>query len=147
MKLQVWFRSLKVIEMIEGIDHIGVAVKNLDEALEKYRDAFGLEVYEKREMVDQKVEIVALKVSDVKIELLKPTSDESTVQKFIVRRGEGIHHLAFKVKAPLERFVEKLKEKGIKPITDKPSVGFEGKKIIFLHPKTTNGVLIELVEH
>ncbi len=131
--------------MFKKIDHIGIAVKDLEETMKKFKDVYGLELHKVREVKDQKVKIAVFKIGETKIELLEPTEEESAVGRFIRKRGEGFHHIAFQVE-DLGSTLEKIEGAGIKTVTDKPTLGYENHKIIFLHPKTTNGVLIELVE-
>jgi len=131
--------------MITGIDHIGIAVNKLEEALEIYQKILGLEVRKIRLVKDQKVNAALLLVGENKIELTEPTDKESPVAKFLEKRGEGIHHIAFKV-TNIEDFLKKIKDKGITLVDEKPRIGAEGFKIAFLHPKSTKNVLIELCE-
>jgi len=131
--------------MITGIDHIGIAVNKLEEALEIYQKILGLEVRKIRLVKDQKVNAALLLAGENKIELTEPTDKESPVAKFLEKRGEGIHHIAFKV-ANIEDFLQKIKDKGIALVDEKPRIGAEGFKIAFLHPKSTKNVLIELCE-
>ena len=130
---------------ITHIEHIGIAVKSIDEALPYYENVLGLKCYAIEEVKDQKVKTAFFKVGQTKIELLEPTSEESPVAKFIEKRGEGIHHLAFAVNA-LEDSLKEASEKGVKLIDEKPRKGAENLNIAFLHPKSTFGVLTELCE-
>ena len=131
--------------MIEGIDHIGVAVNNLDEALAVYEKALGLK-HQKVTVVDsQKVKVAFLEVGDSRIELLEPLSKDSTLGKFLEKRGEGIHHIALKV-VGIDDMLKRLKNQGITLIDETPRSGAEGGKIAFLHPKSIKGVLLELCE-
>lgn len=132
--------------MITKIDHIGIAVKNLDESLKKYKEIFGLSVSGAQEVPEQKVKVVSIKIGESNIELLEATSDDSAVAKFIEKRGEGVHHIAFSVTG-IEKMLETIEEKGITLIDKKPRIGAHNKKIAFLHPKSTDGVLIELCEN
>lgn len=127
------------------IEHIGIAVKDLDQALTFYRDALGLEVKGIEEVPDQKVKVAIISVGESKIELLEATSPDSPIAKFIANRGEGIHHLALRVKG-LEGILSRLSAAGIKLIDEKPRIGASANKIAFVHPKSTNGVLLELCE-
>ena len=131
--------------MIEGIDHIGVAVNNLDEALAVYEKALGLK-HEKVTVVDsQKVKVAFLEVGDSRIELLEPLSKDSTLGTFLEKRGEGIHHIALKV-AGIDDMLKRLKSQGVTLIDETPRAGAEGGRIAFLHPKSVKGVLLELCE-
>lgn len=126
------------------LDHIGIAVKDMEKAIELYRDVLGLTLARTVKVESERVEIAFLPAGDAKIELLKGTDEESPISKFINKRGEGIHHLAFKVEN-IEKALETLKEKGVRLIDEKPKVGDKGK-IAFIHPSSTRGVLIELME-
>jgi len=131
--------------MITGIDHIGIAVNKLEEALEIYQKILGLEVRKIRLVKEQRVNAALLLAGENKIELIEPTDKESPVAKFLEKRGEGMHHIAFTV-ANIEDFLRKIKENGIAPVDGKPRIGTEGFKIAFLHPKSTKNVLVELCE-
>jgi methylmalonyl-CoA/ethylmalonyl-CoA epimerase len=127
------------------IEHIGIAVSNLQESIKYYEDILGLKCYKTEEVPDQKIRTAFLMIGETKIELLEPTDPESTVAKFIEKRGEGIHHIAFAV----DDLVSGLKDaesKGVKLIDTVPRKGAEGLQIAFLHPKSTYGVLTELCE-
>jgi len=131
--------------MIKEIDHIGIAVKDLEEAMSIYRDVLGLEFKGTEAIEEQKIIHATFLAGGVKIELVQPTHPDSTVGKFIEKRGEGIHHIAFRV----ENINESLKElstKGVNLIDEKARIGADGAKIAFIHPKDMKGVLIELVE-
>lgn len=128
------------------IEHIGIAVKNLDESIKFYEDILGLKCYAVEEVADQKVKTAFFQIGQTKIELLESTDPDGPIGKFIEKRGEGIHHIAFAADK-LESSLQSLKEKGIKLIDEKPRKGAEGLNIAFLHPKSTNGVLTELCEH
>ncbi len=127
------------------VDHIGIAVKSIDEALAFWQDSLGIQCTGVEEVEEQKVKTAFLPVGDTEVELLEPTSDESPVAKFMEKRGEGIHHLAIRVEN-LEAALAELKEKGIRLIDEKPRYGAGGAKIAFVHPKSTGGVLLELSE-
>lgn len=130
--------------MFKKIDHIGIAVNNLDEAMELYKK-LGFEVKEVEEVAEQKVKVAMLPVGESKIELLEATSEDSAIAKFIEKRGEGIHHIAINVE-DIEKALENAKNEGLKLIDEKPRVGAGGKKVAFVHPKSTKGVLLEFVE-
>ncbi len=127
------------------IEHIGIAVKNLEEAMKYYEDVLGLKCYAVEEVEDQKVKTAFFQIGQTKIELLETTDPEGPIGKFIEKRGEGIHHLAFAVKN-LPSALSELKEKEIKLIDVSPRRGAEGLDIAFIHPKSTYGVLTELCE-
>ncbi|MEA2020990.1 MAG: methylmalonyl-CoA epimerase [Candidatus Caldatribacteriota bacterium] len=130
--------------MIEKIDHIGIAVRDLEKACDAF-DKLDIEVAGKEVVEEQKVKVAFLPVDDSELELLESTSPDSPIAKFIEKKGEGIHHIAFKVKN-LDEILEKLKKKGVRLIDKKARYGAGGAKIAFLHPKSTNGILIELCE-
>jgi methylmalonyl-CoA/ethylmalonyl-CoA epimerase len=130
---------------LSHIEHIGIAVKNLDESIKFYENILGLKCYAVEEVADQKVKTAFFQIGQTKIELLESTDPEGPIGKFIEKRGEGIHHIAYAVKG-LESSLEELKSKGIKMIDEKPRRGAEGLNIAFLHPRDTFGVLTELCE-
>ena len=127
------------------IEHIGIAVKNLEESIKYYEEVLGLECYNIEEVKEQKVKTAFLKVGDTKIELLESTDPEGPIGKFIEKKGEGIHHIAFAVK-DIENKLKHAEEKGVRLIDTTPRKGAEGLNIAFLHPKSTFGVLTELCE-
>ena len=127
------------------IEHLGIAVKSLDEAIPFYENVFGLKCYAIEEVAEQKVKTAFFKVGQTKIELLESTDPEGPVGKFIENRGEGVHHIAFAVNG-LQESLNELDEKGIRLIDKQPRKGAEGLNIAFLHPKATFGVLTELCE-
>jgi methylmalonyl-CoA/ethylmalonyl-CoA epimerase len=124
------------------IEHIGIAVKSIDEAKKYYEEVLGLECYAVEEVADQKVKTAFFMVGQTKIELLEATDPESPVAKFIEKRGQGIHHMAFAVENTDEA-LKQAEEKGVQLIDKKARKGAEGLKIGFLHPKSTIGVLTE----
>jgi len=131
--------------MFLGLDHVGVAVKNLDEAIKVYCDILGFKLEGVHTLPERKVRVAFLSTgSEAKIELLEPIDSDSPVARFIENRGEGIHHVAVKVDN-IEAALENLKQKGVVLIDEKPRIGAEGKKVAFIHPKSTMGVLLELV--
>jgi len=132
--------------MIKGLDHVAIAVSNIEETLAIYGSVLGLKVEHVKVVEQQKVRIAILRAGDTKIELLEPLSAESTVAKFLQSRGEGIHHIALEV-SNIEDNLKDLKDKGMTLIDEKPRPGAEARKIAFIHPKSTRNVLIELVEH
>ncbi len=127
------------------IEHIGIAVKNLDESIKYYEDILSLKCYAVEEVKDQKVKTAFFMIGQTKIELLETTDPEGPIGKFIAKRGEGIHHLAFAT-GDLTAALTELKQKEIKLIDESPRKGAEGLDIAFIHPKSTHGVLIELCE-
>jgi len=131
--------------MIKKIAHIGVAVKDLNEAAKLYKENLNLEVKGIEEVREQKVKIAFIPVGESNIELLQSTDPEGPIAKFIEKRGEGIHHLALEVDRIEER-LEELKKRGVQLIDEKPRIGAHATKIAFLHPRSTCGVLLELCE-
>lgn len=131
--------------MLTKINHIGIAVKSLDDALPFYRDNLGMALGGIEEVADQKVRVAMLQVGESKIELLEPTSADSPVAKFIEKNGPGIHHLAYEV-ADIKAAIAKLMAEGVRMIDDKPRSGAHGTRIAFVHPKSSNGVLTELCQ-
>ena len=129
----------------KNIEHIGVAVKDLEKTAGFYENILGLEKTKTETVEDQGVRIAFFQIGESKVELLEPLNEDSTIAKYIDKRGEGIHHMAILVE-DIEAKIKDMKEKGAKFIGDKPTRGADGMKIIFLHPKSTNGVLLELCE-
>ncbi|OHD19493.1 MAG: methylmalonyl-CoA epimerase [Spirochaetes bacterium GWD1_61_31] len=129
--------------MTGRIDHIGIAVANLDETLKVYTDILGLTLHGTETVADQKVRVAFLPVGDTEIELLESTEPDGPIAKFIEAKGQGLQHIAFRVD-DIEAALAELKAKGVRLIDEKPRYGAGGAKIAFLHPKSTNGVLIEL---
>ncbi|MFP4489624.1 MAG: methylmalonyl-CoA epimerase [Bacteroidales bacterium] len=127
------------------IEHIGIAVKSLDEAIPFYEKVLGLKCYSIEEVADQKVRTAFFKIGQTKIELLESTDPDGPVGKFIEKRGEGVHHVAFAVK-DLDEKLREAENKGVRLIDSKPRKGAEGLDIAFLHPRSTFGVLTELCE-
>ncbi len=139
------FHNITSIMELSHIEHIGIAVDNLDDAIEYYENTLGLTCYAVEEVPDQKVKTAFLKIGQTKIELLESTDPEGPIGKFIEKKGPGVHHLAFAVNN-IEENLEEVKSKGIRLIDSKPRKGAEGLDIAFLHPKSTFGVLTELCE-
>ena len=130
--------------MMAQLDHIGIAVENLEGAIETYERLLGLDVAQREVIPERNVEIAFFWAKDVKLELISPTSDGSTVHAFLAKRGEGLHHLAFKTDDVLKA-AEELESKGFR-LAQKPADGAHGTRVLFLHPGDSNGVLIELVQ-
>ncbi|MBO7102598.1 MAG: methylmalonyl-CoA epimerase [Bacteroidaceae bacterium] len=131
---------------ISRIDHLGIAVQSIEEVLPYYENVLGLKCYAIEEVADQKVKTAFLKVGEVKIELLEPTSPESTIAKFLEKGGRGVHHMAFAIEDGVANALAECNEKGIRLIDQTPRPGAEQMSIAFLHPKSTVGVLTELCE-
>ncbi len=131
--------------MVHKVDHIGVAVSNLEEALKIYTDVLGLKLHGTEVVEEQKVRVAFMPVGDTEIELLESTDAEGPIAKFIEKRGEGIQHVAFRVD-DIEEALEQMRQQGVRLIDEKPRYGAGGARIAFLHPKATGGVLVELCE-
>ena len=130
---------------MKKLEHIGIAVKNLDESNALFAKLLGKPHYKVEEVESEGVRTSFFEVGGIKIELLEATRSDSPIAKFIEKRGEGIHHLAFD-SDPVEDQMKSLSELGFTLLADKPKSGADNKEIVFLHPKTTNGVLIELCQ-
>ncbi|MGL5272594.1 MAG: methylmalonyl-CoA epimerase [Phocaeicola sp.] len=131
---------------ISHIEHLGIAVSSIEEALPYYEKVLGLTCYNIETVEDQKVRTAFLQVGDTKIELLEPTSPESTIAKFIENKGQGVHHIAFAVEDGVTGALAEMEAAGVRLIDKAPRKGAEGLNIAFLHPKSTQGVLTELCE-
>ena len=131
--------------MIKRVDHIGIAVKSLENTLPFYTEVLRLSLLGIEEVESQKVKVAFLQAGETKLELLEPISAESSIATFIEKRGEGIHHVALGVSSIEERITE-MKEKGIRMIDEEPRPGAGGADIAFMHPKSASGVLFELCE-
>jgi len=130
---------------VKHIDHIGVAVKDIGQAGRFYTDILGIKLQEEEVVADQKVRVAFLPITDSEIELLQSTEPDGPVAKFIEKKGEGVQHIAFRVEN-IEEALAEMKAKGIKMIDEKPRIGAGGAKIAFVHPKETNGVLVEICQ-
>src|SRR5659263_120237 len=130
---------------LKNIDHIGIAVSNLQESLSFWETSLGIELHGIEEVAEQKVKTAFLPIDDTEIELLEPTSPDSSVAKFIEKHGEGLHHIAIRVD-DIDAALTELKDKGIKLIDETPRDGAGGARIAFVHPRSTHGVLLELCE-
>ena len=131
---------------ISHIEHLGIAVKSIEESLPYFENVLGLKCYNIETVEDQKVKTAFLKVGEVKLELLEPTAPDSPIAKFLEKRGPGIHHLAFAVEDGVQKALTEIEAKGIRLIDKTPRKGAEGLNIAFLHPKSTEGILTELCE-
>ena len=128
------------------IEHIGIAVDNLEESIKYHEEVLGLECYGVEEVPDQKVKTAFFKVGDTKIELLESTDPDGPIGKFVAKKGPGIHHMAYAVPDAAAKLKE-AQEKGLRVIDKEPRKGAEGLNIGFLHPKSTHGVLTEICDH
>ena len=131
--------------MIKKIEHIGIAVKNLNNSNELFKKLFGKDHYKVEAVASEGVSTSFVMLGETKIELLEATNDNSAIAKFIEKKGEGIHHIAYEVDNLDEEMI-RLKKEGFELINTAPKDGADNKRICFLHPKTTNGVLVELCE-
>ena len=127
------------------INHLGIATKGIDEALKFWKDALGLESIHTEVVEDQKVRVAMLPIGESRIELLEPTTDDSPISKFLEKRGGGIHHIAVEVD-DIKAALKKLKAQGMRLIDETPRIGAEGCLVAFVHPGSTGGVLLELVQ-
>ncbi|MFH1957801.1 MAG: methylmalonyl-CoA epimerase [bacterium] len=131
--------------MLNKINHIGIAVRSIKESLKFYTGQLSLESTGVVEISEQKVKAAILRIGESAIELLEPTSPDSPIAKFLEKRGEGIHHIAFEV-TDIVKKLKDLKDKGVRLIDESPRPGAHGTRIAFIHPKSAGGVLMELVE-
>ncbi|KAF2956095.1 methylmalonyl-CoA epimerase [Marinitoga sp. 38H-ov] len=131
---------------MKKIDHIGIAVRSIENALKLYNDLLGLEITGEEILEDRGLKVAFIKVGDTRIELLEPLHEKSEISSFLEKKGEGMHHIAYEVD-DVKSMIEKAKSLELKPLSDEPKDGAHNTKVVFLHPKTTNGVLVELVEH
>lgn len=127
------------------LDHIGIAVKDLEKAIKVY-ESLGLKAVHRETVAAQKVNTVTLPLGESKLELLEPLGEDSAVGKFLASRGEGVHHLALHVDN-IEEKLDELKELGLRLIDETPRTGINGTRVAFIHPQSTMGTLVELVEH
>ena len=130
---------------IKNIDHIGIAVKSIEQAGKFYTDVLELDIEDIETVTEQKVNVAFIPITDSEVELLESVEPDGPVAKYIEKRGEGIQHIAFRVD-DINRCLEELKEKGVRLIDQTPRHGAGGAKIAFIHPKETNGVLVEICE-
>ena len=130
---------------IKNIDHIGIAVKSIEQAGKFYTDVLGLDIEDIETVAEQKVNVAFIPITDSEVELLESVEPDGPVAKYIEKRGEGIQHIAFRVD-DINQSLAELKEKGVRLIDQTPRHGAGGAKIAFIHPKETNGVLVEICE-
>lgn len=128
------------------IDHIGIATRGIEDVVSFYRDALGLDVTKVEEVIEQKVRVLMLPIGESRIELLEATSEDSPISKFIDKRGPGIHHIAVQVD-DIRAALTKLKQQGARLVDEEPRHGAGGCLVAFVHPSSTGGVLLELVEN
>jgi methylmalonyl-CoA/ethylmalonyl-CoA epimerase len=131
--------------MLTAIDHVGVAVASIDEALELYRDALGMRLVHRETVAEQGVDAALLDVGDSHLELIEPLSPESGVGRFLADRGPGLHHVAYRV-ASIDEALAECRTAGLRLIDETPRTGIRGSRVAFLHPRATGGVLTEIVQ-
>ncbi|HYB24829.1 MAG TPA: methylmalonyl-CoA epimerase [Solirubrobacteraceae bacterium] len=131
--------------MFSRIDHIGVAVEEIEPALELYRDSLKLEVAHREVVEEQGVEAVLLDVGENHVELLAPLAQDTPVGKFLARQGPGLHHVAYQV-GDIDATLQSLRQAGLRLIDEQPRTGIRGSRVAFLHPRATGGVLTEIVQ-
>ena len=131
--------------MLNKIEHVALAVSDLDAAVAHYRDVWGIEVEHRERVEDQGVEEAMLPLGDSYLQLLGSTGPDTTVGKFLERKGEGLHHIAYEVD-DLEAALAELKSKGVRLIDEAPRVGGRGHMVAFVHPKSNHGLLVELIQ-
>jgi methylmalonyl-CoA/ethylmalonyl-CoA epimerase len=127
------------------VDHVGVAVKSIEEALPFYKKALGLEPSVREQVTGQHVRVAFLQAGETAVELLEPLGDEGAIAKFVKERGPGLHHVAFHVDGSLSDKIRSLTDDGLSPLEPLPRLGARGHHVCFLHPKLASGVLVELV--
>jgi methylmalonyl-CoA/ethylmalonyl-CoA epimerase len=131
--------------MLAAIDHVGVAVEEIDAALALYRDVLGMALVHRETVVEQGVDAALLDVGDSHVELLQPLAPETAVGKFLARRGPGLHHVAYRV-ADIEQTLSSLAAAGVRLIDEHPRIGIRGSRVAFIHPSSSGGVLTEIVQ-
>lgn len=130
---------------MEKVDHIGIAVRNIEDSLPYYTETLGLKLIHIEEVLSEQVRVAFIDSGNVKLELLQPMDETSAVHSFIEKKGEGIHHVAFGV-TNIQQRLDELKEKGVRLIQETPKVGAGGAQVAFIHPKSSGGVLYELCD-
>ncbi len=130
---------------MDKVDHIGIAVKSIEASLPYYTDVLGLSLIHIEEVVSEKVRVAFIDSENIKLELLQPMDETSTIHSFLEKKGEGIHHIAFGVTGIQER-LDELKNKGVRLIQETPKIGAGGAQVAFIHPKSSGGVLYELCD-
>ena len=130
---------------MKKVDHIGIAVQNLDDVLPYYTETLGCPLLKIEEVESERVRVAFIDAGNIKLELLEPMDDSSAIHKFLEKKGEGIHHIAFGVEN-IEQRMDELKEKGVRLLNEQPKQGAGGALVAFMHPKSSNGVLYELCQ-
>lgn len=131
--------------MAKHIDHIGIAVEDIESAISTYEKLLNTECYKREVVKEQKVDTAFFRTGESKVELLGATDEESVIKKYITKRGEGMHHVAFEVD-DIRAEMKRLKEQGFTLLSDEPTEGADNKLVAFVHPKNNNGVLVELCQ-
>ncbi len=131
---------------MKKIDHIGIVVKSIEEALKLYSGLLGFEPAGEEVIEARGIKVCFINVGDTRIELLQPVREDSEISKFLETKGEGLHHLAYCVDN-VQLYIDKAKELGLKPLSDTPKQGAHNTLVVFMHPKCTNGVLTEICQH
>jgi methylmalonyl-CoA/ethylmalonyl-CoA epimerase len=132
--------------MLSAVDHVGVAVEDIDATLAIYRDVLGMPLVHRETVSEQGVDAALLDVGDSHVELLQPLGPDTAVGKFLARRGPGLHHVAYRVES-IEETLQTLSAAGVRLIDEAPRTGIRGSLVAFLHPSSTGGVLTEIVQH
>jgi len=134
-----------MMSKVKAINHIAVVVDDMEKSLSFWRDALGMELHELRDVPAEKSQVAFLPLAGPEIELVKPTSDDSGIAKYLAKRGPGMHHICVEVD-DIHGMLEQLKSKGIRLINEEPRTAADGKKYAFVHPESTSGVLVELYQ-
>lgn len=127
------------------IDHVAVVVDDMDKALSFWRDALGMELHGLRDVPDEKSQVAFLPLPGSEVELVKPTTDDSGIARYLAKRGPGMHHICLEVD-DIQGMMSQLKSKGVRLISEQPHTAADGKRYIFIHPESTSGVLVELYQ-
>ncbi len=130
---------------VKQINHVAIVVDDMDKALSFWRDALGLELHELRDVPAEKSQVAFLPLQGSEVELVRPTSDDSGIAKYLAKRGPGMHHICLEVD-DIEGMLAQLKSKGMRLINEEPRTAADGKKYAFIHPESASGVLVELYE-
>ena len=130
---------------VKQINHVAVVVEDMEKALSFWRDALGMELHELRDVRAEKSQVAFLPLSGSEVELVKPTTDDSGIAKYLAKRGPGMHHICLEVDE-IEEMMMQLKSKGVRLINEEPRIATDGKKYAFIHPESTSGVLVELYQ-
>src|SRR5271157_814864 len=139
------FEKEKIMSKVKAINHVAIVVEDMEKSLSFWRDALGIELSGLRDVLAEKSQVAFLPLAGSEIELVKPTSDDSGIAKYLAKRGPGLHHLCVEVDN-IEGMLAQLKSKGIRLINEEPRIAADGKKYAFVHPESTSGVLVELYQ-